>query len=152
MRAFKIESRIEAFSDAVFGFAATLLVVSLEVPKSFELLTQQLKGFASFGLSFLALVLIWFVHYNFFRRVNRFDNWILAFNMILLFLVLYFVYPLKFLTNMLVEPIKMQPEEFSLLFQLYSLGFLAIFLTIALMYFRAGRNEQEPFRKSMLNF
>jgi uncharacterized membrane protein len=28
--------RIEAFSDAVFDFAVTLLIVSLEVPKSFE--------------------------------------------------------------------------------------------------------------------
>jgi uncharacterized membrane protein len=44
--------RIEAFSDAVFGFAVTLLIVSLEVPKSFEELMITMKGFFAFGVSF----------------------------------------------------------------------------------------------------
>lgn len=34
-------SRVEGLSDAVFGFAITLLVVSLEVPKTFALLYRH---------------------------------------------------------------------------------------------------------------
>jgi hypothetical protein len=36
----------------VFAFAATLLVVSLEVPRSFAQLSAELSGFAGFALSF----------------------------------------------------------------------------------------------------
>jgi uncharacterized membrane protein len=61
-------SRLEAFSDAVFAFSATLLVVSLEVPRTYPELAAGLKGFVAFGLSFAALILIWAVHNGFFRR------------------------------------------------------------------------------------
>ncbi|HQU71504.1 MAG TPA: TMEM175 family protein, partial [Calditrichia bacterium] len=67
-------SRLEAFSDAVFGFSATLLVVSLQVPATFDELILELKGFGAFGISFGALVLIWSVHNAFFRRYGLQDT------------------------------------------------------------------------------
>ncbi|MEM6805740.1 MAG: TMEM175 family protein [Bacteroidota bacterium] len=145
-------NRLEGISDAVFAFAATLLVVSLEVPDSFAELQNQLKGFMSFGISFLALVLIWKTHYNFFRRTSYMDNWIIAFNMFLLFVVLYFVYPLKFLATLPFQGALLSIDDFAMLFELYSLGFSMIFLCISLMYYRAGQKTKDPLAKSKLLF
>ncbi|HEY7515172.1 MAG TPA: TMEM175 family protein, partial [Vicinamibacteria bacterium] len=90
-------SRLEGFSDAVIGFALTLLVVSLEVPDSFGALKATLGGFLPFAATFAIVGWIWFEHYLFFRRFPLEDGWTVFLNLVLLFVVLFFVYPLKFI-------------------------------------------------------
>src|SRR3954451_8133937 len=98
-------SRLEGFSDAVFAFAVTLLVVSLEVPKSFTELIAVMKGFVAFGICFAMLVLVWKEHTIYFRRYGLQTPMIVFLNSALLFLVLLYVYPLKFLFGFLVGEI-----------------------------------------------
>jgi len=145
-------SRIEAFSDAVFAFAATLLVVSIDSTDSFLLMEAEWTGFLTFGVSFFVLVALWSVHYNFFRRTSYMDNWILALNTILLFVVLYYIFPLKSLLDAWVGGIGLNIEDFASLFQLYSLGFFLIFLCFSLMYLRAFKKTRSQENTMILLF
>ncbi|MGW9686680.1 TMEM175 family protein [Flagellimonas sp. 2504JD1-5] len=145
-------SRIEAFSDAVFAFAATLLVVSVGSESNDSALQIDWVRFLSFAISFFVLVGIWSVHYNFFRRTDYIDSWIIAINSILLFLVLYYIFPIKSLLEAWAGSISLNMEEFSSLFQLYSLGFLLIFFCFAIMYLRAYQKTKRKNRDVNLLF
>jgi len=96
-------SRLEAFFDAVFAFALTLLVVSLEVPHSYDELLATLHNFLAFAITFAALVWIWWQHYVFFHGYGLNDAVMVTLNAALLFVVLLYVYPLKFLCQYLVD-------------------------------------------------
>ena len=82
-------SRLEAFSDAVFAFALTLLVVALEVPKSYDELMELVGGFLSFACCFSVLVWVWYEHNLFFRRYGLQDPYTVFLNGGLLFVVLF---------------------------------------------------------------
>ena len=138
-------SRLEGFSDAVFGFALTLLVVSLETPKTFADLTAQMAGFVPFALMFAMVCWIWYEHNLFFRRYGLQDALTVFLNAILLFVVLFYVYPLRFLTTALVggqimgdpkAPDITQADGW-LLMLLYSIGVVLIFSTFLLLHWRA---------------
>jgi uncharacterized membrane protein len=143
-------TRVEAFSDAMIAFAATLLVVSLETPKTYDELINNLYGFFPFGLSFAALFLIWMVHTSLFRRYPLNDKPSVVLNGALLFTVLFYVYPLKFLASSFASI--WAPERSSVtigtvdnlrgLFILYALGWIVIFMLFSLLYRRAYETRE----------
>lgn len=145
-------SRIEAFSDAVFAFAATLMVVNLNFVEGLNITKSNAADFLGFAVSFFVLVALWWVHYNFFRRTKYMDNGIITLNAFLLFVVLYYVFPLKHLVySWMGEGVKTK-EDLSNLFVLYGIGFLLIFLCFALMYYRAYKKTTATAQKINLLF
>ena len=142
-------SRIEGFSDAVFGFALTLLVVSLEVPETFDGLKQILRGFIPFAATFALVCWIWFEHYAFFRKFEAEDALTIFLNCVLLFLVLFFVYPLKFVFSRVIPALMGQPSELRMtegdarmMMWIYSAGFVAMMFVFVLLYWNQYRNRQ----------
>jgi hypothetical protein len=109
-----------------------------------------MRGFAPFAVCFAQLIMIWRAHYQFSRRYGLEDPYTMLLNFVLLFLVLFYVYPLKFVFTMLFDEltghgILMTPHEISVLMRIYAGGFAAVFALFALMYTHAYklRNELE---------
>jgi uncharacterized membrane protein len=152
-------SRVEALSDAVFGFAITLLVVSLEVPRTFDALMEMMRGFIAFAICFAILILVWYQQYKFFRRYGLNDALTFVLNAVLLFVVLFYVYPLKFVWTLLVNMALgvdnrvLSPagemvapvlgNQMGQLMIVFSLGYVAVFTVFALLYFRAYTKRGE---------
>jgi uncharacterized membrane protein len=137
-------TRLEGFSDAVFAFAVTLLVVSLEVPKGFHELVETMRGFTAFGICFALLANIWSHHYRFFRRYGFQTPWATVLNCTLLFFVLFYVYPLKFLFNLAFRTSgRIEAGDARTLFVIYGCGYAAVFLVFALLYVHAWRKREE---------
>lgn len=158
-------NRIEGFSDAVFGFSLTLLAFSLEVPRSIDELrllavAQLVPTLAAFAL----MCWIWAEHNAFFRQFGLQDGTTVVLNAALLFLVVFYTYPLKFMAvylwalvadmfdwngilSAIVASGSLTPgtragrgDDFALM-TIYNLGFIALFSIFALLYHHALRQK-----------
>ncbi|HEV8375938.1 MAG TPA: hypothetical protein VGR38_06840, partial [Candidatus Polarisedimenticolia bacterium] len=96
------------------------------------------------------LVWVWYWQYVFFRRYGLQDRITLALNAALLFVVLFYVYPLKFLFTLVVGQFTggdravrlpdgslesvILPGQSATLMLIYSADFVAVFLLFALLF------------------
>ena len=146
-------SRLETFSDAVFAFAITLIMVSLEVPRTFEELFEVFKGFLSFACCFGILFMIWNSQNLYFRRYGLNNAYVTSLNAMLLFVVLMYVYPLKFLFMALFSGgeyndhghvgIMITEQQQPTLMYVYHSGYAAIYLLFYLMHVHAKKQAAE---------
>ncbi len=153
-------SRLEALSDGVFSLAIAILLLSSSVPKNFDELWIFVLDIIPFGICMLFIYWIWRQHITFFLRYGLVDSKITALNTILLFFVLCYVYPLKFLMSWLVKffyaslsgNFASQIQEFNaiipfekmpVLMIIYSSGFVCIFLILYVFYNIAHQKKDQ---------
>jgi hypothetical protein len=118
-----------------------------------------MRGFFTFAICFVLLMLIWYQQYIYFRRYGLQDTVTIVLNSALLFVVLFYIYPLKFLFSMLINvwsgsslevrlpdgTVRAVIEQFQLptLMIIYSAGYLAIAVVFVLLFLHAYRQRAQ---------
>jgi uncharacterized membrane protein len=155
-------TRLEGFSDTVFGLSLALLAFSLDVPTSVEeLRVLTIAQFVPTLAAFALMCWIWAEHNSFFRQFGLQDATTIILNCALLFLVVFYTYPLKFMAVYLwgliahglgwsgIESAMLSsgslrtaaPGSDFPLMVIYNIGFIALFSIFALLYRHALRQQ-----------
>lgn len=153
------QTRIETLSDAVFALAITILLISTSSSSNFRELIDFTNELIPFALCIAPIILLWHEHFIFFLRYGLRNRAIVALNSLLLCLVLFYVYPLKFLAEVLYSIFgwmltgserlalkyhaMMDGGNMSTMVIIYGGGFGAIYLVFAAMYGYASRHAVE---------
>ncbi len=141
-------TRLEAFVDASFAFALSLLVIAgNDMPRSTEELFSSLKTIPAYGASFLLLTQFWRSHANWSRRYGLDDEYSQRLSLLLIFLVLIFVYPMNMVFGSLFSvlsngylPLRFElknTSEFRQLFVIFGVAFFSMGSVMVLLYHRA---------------
>ena len=141
-------TRLEAFVDAAFAFAVTLLVISGDqIPTSVSMLLDALKQVPSYAASFALIMQFWLNHADWSRRFGLEDIYSDRLSLLLVFVLLIFVYPLKMVFASLFSMLSQGylPTHFKIeswlqvpaLFQTFAIGFGAMALVMCLLFSRA---------------
>jgi hypothetical protein len=117
-----------------------------------------MREFPAFAVCFALLFQVWWRHFNFFRRYGLEDTTTISLTSVLLFVVLFYVYPLKFVFKLVLfqllhlplvyehngvqEPI-ITADQTPHMMQIYSLAVVAVFGLFALLYLNAYRKRGE---------
>jgi uncharacterized membrane protein len=103
-------ARIEAFSDGVFAIAITLLILEIQVPPQTPhgglraALVNLWPSYLAFLASFLTIGIMWLNHHRLFTLINRNDDGLIAFNLLLLLGITWLPFPTALLAEHLEGP------------------------------------------------
>jgi uncharacterized membrane protein len=145
--------RLDAFVDAAFAFAVTLLVIGGgAVPQSFADLRASAASAPAFAVGFALIAMFWHAHVRWRAYGTRGGALPLLLSLLLVFLVLLYVYPLRLMAASLVAyfggprtpaaPLTLDDAQG--LFAMYGIGFFAMAACVAAMFATARARSRPP--------
>ena len=94
---------------------------------------HAMKSFFAFAFCFAMLLGVWEKHYRFFRRFGLQHGWTVILNGLVLFVAVFYVYPLKFLSTLMLWGLSgesgdatLRTEDLPRLMAIYGSGFAII--------------------------
>lgn len=143
-------TRLEAFVDAAFAFALSLVVIAVgSVPRTPEELSLAMKSIPAFAACFWLLSTFWRGHVDWSERFGLDDGPSRSLSLGLIFLVLIFVFPLKIVFSTFFGWISggALPVGFAFettadvqrMFQVFAIAFGSMGAMLFALYLRASR-------------
>src|SRR5690349_3614405 len=103
-------TRLDAFVDAAFAFAVTLLVIGGgEPPGAYAELAAVMQRIPAFAVGFVLLGMFWHAHVRWRRLCGNGSFVAVLLSFALVFLVLVYVYPLRMMADSMVAYAARQP-------------------------------------------
>ena len=148
-------ARLDAFTDAAFAFAVTLMVVGAgSAPVDPDQMEALVAAVPSFAIGFAIIAMFWFSHVQW-RRYRGEGDWrsvLLSFALI--FVVLIYVTPLRAMATSFAAFLLGRPDAFGTdlrtLFTLYGVGFTTMAALTAALFHDALRGAEQPDRRCEL--
>ncbi len=142
--------RLDAFVDAAFAFAVSLLIIAGGEPlRSFSDLLTALARIPAFAAGFALILMFWLAHRTWSSLSPRRDGWATALSLAVVFSVLVFVFPLRVLIETATHFISggVLPgrglisnfEELRWTYVIYGLGFALLSGLYVLLFEQARR-------------
>jgi uncharacterized membrane protein len=148
-------TRIEAFTDAAFAFAVTLLVIGAgHPPTNIDELMRALSGLPGYATSFALLCVFWYAHYMWYKRYGVEDGRSVMLSLLLVFLVLIYVYPLHMMFDAAISlgdsPATVRsPRDWKKTYEIFGIAYTSMSAVVMLFYLYALRLRHklalEPF-------
>lgn len=145
-------TRIEAFLDAAFAFSLTMLVISVgTIPDSIPKLLEALKGTPAFAACFAQIAFFWYAHMTWSRRYGLDDRGSIVLSLVLVFLVMVYVYPIKYMFGSFFSWISdgwlasggvpHTMSDLRTMFVIYGVVFGTMAIVLSLLYLQAWRQR-----------